>query len=490
LSSQWPAMTSDEPYDVAVLGMGPAGLGAAIEASRSDLRVLGIDEAPEAGGQIYRASPPGFRLRNGTGSPESRAGDRLRRELEASAVETAFRHRIWSVQDTSGRFQVETVAPSGLRTYHAYRLVIATGANERVGPVPGWTMPGVIGLAGASRLLKADHILPGYNVVLAGNGPLLLAVAVSIIKGGGRVSAIVDQSSRAEWLRALPGLMSSPDVARRGLKWSFDVRRAGVPLFYGYGVRRVLGERSVEGVEITQVDHRGAPVLGGKVLTLQTDCVALGNGLVPATEITRLLRLKHVSRPLRGGWLPECDAAGRTSDRRIFAVGDCAGIFGGRAAEHAGRLTGLELTSAVHRDDTLRRKTDRRKLQSSLRATRRTGDAVARLMRPRDGALDFVTPETIVCRCEDVIRSEIEEASSDGAFDVNQLKAWTRCGMGPCQGRMCSETVSALFAARSEPPAGSSLAGWTSRPPIRPLSVDLGVGNYTLDDIKPPVLGH
>lgn len=170
------------PADLVVIGAGPAGTTAACAASEAGLAVTLIDEAPAAGGQVYRA-PPIERIGPAAKSADQHAGDRLRAALTASTVDFRPGRRVWSI---SGQFRVDAIGPAGTETITAPRLIAATGAHERVVPFPGWTLPGVIGLAAATVLLKAQAMVPGPRVIVAGCGPLLAAVAAKIVKGGER----------------------------------------------------------------------------------------------------------------------------------------------------------------------------------------------------------------------------------------------------------------------------------------------------------------
>ncbi len=460
-------------WDVIVLGAGPAGAAAAIAASRHGLRTALLDEQQAAGGQVYRALPREFALDDP--GPDHRIGDSLRDELAASAATCLFGRRVWLAEPG---FVVRAVGPNGAETHSAPRLIVATGTTERVLPVPGWTLPGVIGLAAATVSLKAQKLLPGRRIVVAGVGPLVPAVAAAIIDGGGTVALALDLAGPADWLKVLPQLATRPGLLRRGLGWLAQLRRAGVPVRHRQGVIAIEGTDSVGKVSVSAVDRAWRP--SGPVETVVCDSVTLGHGLVPATEVTRLLGARHVYRADAGGWIAAVDADLRTSIAGLYVAGDAAGIAGAAAAGERGRLAGLAAAAdagAFSRDGlaAVRRAASR---------AERFGKAVARLMTPRPGLLDAVPAEGIVCRCEDVTRAEIEEALDAGAREVNQLKSWTRCGMGPCQGRMCSEAVADIVALR----VGSREAAgiFSARPPLRPVPYDALTGAFDYDDLNLP----
>jgi len=449
--------------DVLVIGAGPAGVEAALAASAAGLRVVLVDEAAAAGGQVYRAAPRAFT--GMTATPEGRLGDDLRRRLAESAVETHFGHLVWSV---SLGFRVDALAEGGPVSWSARRLVVASGAQERVVPFPGWTLPGVIGLAGATILLKSQHMLPGRRTLVAGQGPLLLAVAIGILKAGGEVAGVVDLASRGEWLATGAALLSRPDLAARGAGWVAQLHRRGVPMLYRQAIRRATARGDDIEVTVGPVERTGGPARG-RERNFTVDAVAAGNGLTASTDVTRLLRAEHVFNEARGGWMPQVDAEFRTSVDGLFAVGDGAGIAGAAAAALHGRLVGLAIARELGALAPADHATQSASLRRSARRAGQFGAAMAGLMALRPGQVAGIAPEAVVCRCEDVTRREIDAACAEGVRSANQLKAWTRCGMGPCQGRICGDIASALVArhAGTEPRAGM----FTGRTPFRPLPV-------------------
>ena len=276
--------------DLLVLGAGPAGVAAALEASAHGLDVILLDEAASAGGQVYRA--PAFA---GTAmDQDARAGMALRRELAGSRVRTLFGRRVWSV---SPRFSVDAVGADGPETAAAPRLIAATGALERLVPFPGWTLPGVIGLAASTILLKSQAIAPGRRVVVAGCGPLLAAVAAKLIAAGVDVPAIADLSGRADWGAALPRLAVRPGQLAQGAAWAFAIGRARVPVLFRHTVLRAEGDGALQRVQLGPAGDDGIPAAGGR--WVEADALCVGHGLVPGAEATRLLHAAHRFDPAR-----------------------------------------------------------------------------------------------------------------------------------------------------------------------------------------------
>ncbi|HTI02316.1 MAG TPA: NAD(P)/FAD-dependent oxidoreductase [Acidisoma sp.] len=465
--------------DLIVVGGGPAGVEAAIEAARHGLAVTLMDEAPEAGGQVYRATPRAF-----SGELVRKAdptGVGLRDRLRESRAITLFDHTVWSV---SPGFRVDALSPEGPVSRKAPAVIAASGAQERVVPFPGWTRPEVVGLAAATIMLKSQGILPGQLTLLAGQGPLLLAVAIGILKAGGRVAAIIDLASRSEWLADWPALASRPDLALRGFLWQAKLRNAGVPILYRHAIRLVeeVAEGQVQ-VTVGPVAANGA-ALDDIDRIFQVDAVAVGNGLTASTDITRLLRATHHFEALRGGWVPTLDAEYRSSVPGLYVAGDGAGLAGAAAAACDGRLAGLVAARDLGALSQQAYETAAAPLRRSAARARRFGTAMARLMALRPAQVEAIPPETVLCRCEDVTRADITAAAAEGARTLNQLKAWTRCGMGPCQGRICGDVIGAALAAEG---CSREQAGYfTGRTPFRPLPLDQLAGTVAYADLKLP----
>ena len=466
-------------FDIVVVGGGPAGVMAAVAALRHGATVALLDENPAAGGQVYRAPPAAF-AREKAATTEEIAGDRLRALLARSGAVTMFGHKVWSV---SPGFRVDAIGADGPVALSAPKLIVATGTSERVVPFPGWTTPGVIGLAAATLLIKSQRMLPGRSTIVAGCGPLLVAVAAGILKGGGRVVALIDVAGPKDWLARLPGMLARPDLVARGARWLAALRAAGVPLLSRHSLSAVRERDDALEATVTRVDTDGTPIAGTE-RTLTADCVAVGNGLTPGSDVSRVLRAQHRYDAAQGGWIAATDPWGRTSVAGLYVVGDGGGIAGAQAAEHHGELAAL---AALHDSGRMPVATFERTsapVRRRMDRARRFGSTMAGLMALRSAQVAAIPEVTIVCRCEDVTRGEIDAAVDGGAREVNQVKAWTRCGMGPCQGRSCGDVVAELVARRV---GGRETAGYfTGRLPLRPVSLEAVTGDYVYADIPVP----
>ncbi|MEO3471460.1 FAD-dependent oxidoreductase [Roseomonas sp. CAU 1739] len=467
-------------HDVAVLGGGPAGMAATTEVARGGARAVLLEEAPVPGGQVYRALPVGFAAKP---DADRRAGDALRVALSASGAEVRSGCRVWGLGggplvpqgESPAPFTLSALSPDGTPfTVTARALILCCGTHERIIPFPGWTLPGVIGLAAATILLKAQGVLPGRRVVVAGAGPLLYAVAAKILAGGGRLAAVVDAATTGEWLRSLPALSARPDLLARGMAWRARLVASGVPVFSASRIVAAEGEDQVARVRIAS---------GGSERAIDTDALCVGHGLVPATEATRSFRATHAHRPEMGGWVPVLDAGQRTSIPFLYVAGDGGGVRGAAAAPGTGRIAALSALGDLKMggDHAARQASE----AAALARAGRAGGAMARMMALRPALIDVMPADTIVCRCEGVTRAAIEDAAAAGSATINQLKHFTRCGMGPCQGRMCGEAAAAILAARRG--IGVAEVGFaTGRVPLRPVPMEAILGAFDYADIPVP----
>jgi thioredoxin reductase len=436
-------------YDVAIIGAGPAGAAAAVEASARGLRALVVDEQVAAGGQVYRTSPP----MAGDGD-----GDRLRASLAASTAELHLAHRLWNVERDGDGFRLYATGPRGPCEWRARTLIVASGAHERFVPFPGWDLPGVMGLAAATILLKSQRVLPGRDVVVAGAGPLLYAVAHGILAGGGRVAAIVDAQPRRAWWT--PDLLARPDLLRRGMAWLSALRRAHVPRLAASTLDAVA--RDGDGL-VASVNGR----------TFACDAVCCGFGLLPSTDVTRLLGASHAFDAALGGWHVIADDDQRCDVPDLYAAGDVTGIRGAAAAPHQGRIAAQAVAAVTA--------TGKRERDQAARF----GRAMTRLGHVGDHAIASIPAGVTMCLCERLSRATIEAAIDDGCITINDVKAATRCGMGPCGGRMCEDAVARLICVKTSR-TREEVGMATGRPPLRPVPLDAIAGDFDYDALPMP----
>lgn len=451
-------------YDLVVVGAGPAGLSAAIEAATAGASVLVADENLAPGGQIYRAI-----TRN---SPEQQdflgkdywKGRAIAGAFAASPVDYAASATVWSLDPAStpgASTKIGLTLGGAARMISARAVILATGAMERPMPVPGWTLPGVMTAGAAQIALKSVSGIPGGRIVLAGCGPLLYLLADQLLRAGAEIAALLDTSEgrqRAAALRHLPDFLRSPYLAK-GLSLFLSVRRR-VRVISGVTELEVTGRHKADGVAFS--------CGSGRQQTIAADCVLLHQGIIPGINLASAAGCVIDWNEVQRAFQPRTDRHGRTSRAGVFLAGDGAGIGGAEHAACTGRiaalaaLTDLGLLASA---ETLPRLAA---LERQRQVFRRGRAFLDTLYRP---ARRFLAPEaadTVVCRCEEVRAGTLRQVIGLGVPGPNQLKTFLRCGMGPCQGRMCASTITEIMAAeRGVSPA--EIGTYRLRAPVKPV---------------------
>ena len=445
-----------------IVGAGPAGIRAAQTLAAHGLRPIVIDEAARAGGQIYRRPPAQFK-RTAKTLYGTEAGRATAVHAAIDGVQDRIEHRpdslVWNVQDQ--RLDVLHGPTQTTRTVPYGQLIVATGATDRVLPVPGWTLPGVYTLGGAQVALKFQGCAIGSRVVFAGTGPLLYLVAYQYAKAGVDVAAVLDTARFADQLAAVPAMLRQPAVFAKGVTYVAWLRAQGVALHNGVRLVRMQGDERVRSVVWAE---------GGREHTLDCDAIGFGYALRSETQLADLLGCRFAFAPMHRAHLPERDAAGRSSVAGVYLAGDGAGIMGADAAEWAGELAALTLL-ADHgvTIDTRRANALQQKLEKLMGF--RAGLERA-FPFPEDWAA-HAPDDLVVCRCENITAGELRRAIADsGADEMNRLKALTRVGMGRCQGRMCGVAAAEILAHTTGQPV-AQVGRLRGQAPIKPIPIHL-----------------
>ena len=449
-----------ESCELAIVGGGPAGLAAATLAAELGVETVLFDEQPVPGGQVYRNIEANSKGDGGLGAilgADYAKGLAMVRTFRESAANYEPMSAVWQVA-ANGKLGVSQGGRSSL--VHSRRVIVATGAMERPVPLPGWTLPGVMGAGAVQTLMKASGLVPDRPVVIAGSGPLLYLVAFQLVKAGAPLIAVVETSERrlASTARAaLPVLPRFGADLFKGLSWMSALRARRIPIYRG-GSLAIEGASRVEAISFD---------VGGKRMRIATSLLLLHEGVIPNNQITTSLRCLHVWDPKQMAWRPECDAFGATSSPLVAVAGDGAGIGGARAAIHRGRLAGLDSAFRLGRITLQER--DRRAApeQKALARELRFRTFLDHTSRPTE-SIRPLADETIACRCEEVTAGELRGLIEEGFTDLNQLKSFSRCGMGQCQGRMCGSTIARILAEGLNTDM-ASVGHYRLRIPVKPL---------------------
>lgn len=462
--------------DLLIVGAGPAGMSAAITAADSGLQVAVVDEQAAVGGQVFRAIEAADQdpaLRSGH-TDEGRA---LAARFHATSGIAYFPCcTVWHIEldgaDTpASNGAVLSLLHQGVSNeFKARRVLLATGAQERPMPIPGWTLPGVMSAGAAQILLKTSGAIPRGPTVIAGQGPLCWLIAVQLLRAGAQDVSFVETTPRGRAWRA-----ARTEGWWRGL----PLLREGMSLMREASQRKLKLVRHARNLKVHGEDHAIALSWDGGEMACRT--VLLHDGLIPSTHISRALGLSHQWQATQQYWAPTVDEWGASSHPQIAIAGDGSRITGWQAAVSLGALAALD---AAHRLGCLSEK------QRNERASRyRTSLARATAVRPFLDTLyapcvdriSELPDATIVCRCEEVTAGQIRAAVQKGATGPNQIKAFLRAGMGPCQGRMCSTTVANLAAAERKV-AVERIDPLRPRAPFKPITVGALIGQATNDN--------
>jgi D-hydroxyproline dehydrogenase subunit alpha len=406
-------------FDVLVVGGGPAGMAAAVRAAECGAHVGIVDDNATVGGQIWRAQSEDGRTK------EAAEWQLL---LQAASVTMLCGKRVFD-QPEPGILLAEGADDLFELSYR--NLILATGARERFLPFPGWTLPNVMGAGGLQAMVKSGLPIRGKRVVVAGTGPLLLAVAAYLREHGAEIPLICEQASWSSLARFGVALLGQPEKIIQGLQLKKSI--AGIPVVANCWPLAAHGRKTLESVTISR---------GVKRETIECDYLACGFHLVPNIELPQLLGCQ-----IRRGYV-QVDDYQQTTVERIFCAGEPTSIGGVELSLVEGQIAGLAAAG---------NKAKARLLFDAREKSRRFARVLDQTFCLRRELRSLPSPETMVCRCEDVPHSRLREYTSWRA-----AKLHTRCGMGPCQGRVCGPATQFLFKWNPD----------SVRPPVFPARVE------------------
>ncbi|WP_426955632.1 FAD-dependent oxidoreductase [Muricoccus radiodurans] len=447
---------------IVIIGAGPAGMAAAGVLAEHGERPILLDEAERPGGQIWRTPSPAVaadpgRVLGRTGAAEHVAGHDAFAAVR-DRVDHRPRHLAWTVQNG----EVFVARENETRTIPYDALLLATGATDRLLPLPGWTIPGVFSLGGAQTLLKDQGAAIGRRVVFAGASPLLYLAALQYRRMGVEVAAVLDTTRFAEKLRAMPALArTAPRTLSRGLGYMAKLRAGGVPILHGISALAVEGTARAEGVRFRDAS--------GAEQRIACDAVALGFGLRAETQLADLAGAALRFDPDFRQWLPAADAEGRCGPG-LYAAGDGCAIGGAEAAAISGRLAAWAILAD---GGAVVPGAERASLLARLDALRRFQRGLTRAFAWPAHWLPDTPPDTILCRCEGITLGGLRDAATRplGPRDVNRAKALTRCGMGRCQGRFCGLATAEALADTLGLPL-ETVGRLRGQAPVKPIPLD------------------
>jgi NADPH-dependent 2,4-dienoyl-CoA reductase/sulfur reductase-like enzyme len=449
-----------ESVEVVVIGAGAAGMAAATRMAGMGLQVVLLDEQGSPGGQIYRGITLAPLSRRDLLGPDYAHGNQLAQALASSSVRYEKGASVWQV---TREHQVSYLREGRLYTLDAKAVLLATGAMERPFPIAGWTLPGVMSAGAAQILLKSAGLAPSEPVVLAGCGPLLYLLGWQYLRAGVTIKALVDTTRPEDYWRARRHLFAALRAwpyLRKGLELMRSLRSAGIAHYTGAEHLAVEGEEAARALTFSA---------SGKAQRIDTRCVLLHQGVVPNIQFSQALRARHEWDLDQLCFRPVTDAWGELDVPGVYVAGDGAGIGGAQAAAVQGQLAALGIAAQLKCISNAERDNQARPLRVQLEANLRIRPFLDALYQPKEPNR-IPADEVMVCRCEEVTAGELRSFVALGCAGPNQAKSFGRCGMGPCQGRLCGLTVTEVIA-KARGVSAAEVGYYRIRPPIKPITL-------------------
>ena len=461
--------------DVVVVGAGPAGLNAAIQAADGGATVLLLDADVRPGGQYHRQMPVEF----GAVHPErvhheqAEVSDLIARLARHRRVTQRQLVSVWAAEPRLGGgallylVDYSSGAPENIGCVAAPRVILATGAYDRVLPFPGWDLPGVFTAGGVQALLKGPRILAGGRVLVAGTGPFLLPVAAGLIEAGATLAGVLEANRSRGWLRAPRAMALAPEKVAEAARYTAALTRHRTRVRHGRAVVAVQGGDRVESATVAKI-RPDWTVVPGSERQVEVDAVAVGYGFTPQLDLALALGCDTEPGP-DGASVVSVDERQRTTREGVYAAGEITGVGGsvlaGAEGALAGLSTALDLGTLGERGHAVRAAA-----WAGVRDRyRRFATALANVYPIQEGWQSWLTDSTLVCRCEEVPYGRLRDAVQRyGATGLRTVKLTTRCGMGMCQGRVCGANVADLTAALSGREPADPLA-LSTRPLVTPI---------------------
>lgn len=458
---------------ITVIGAGPAGIAAALAAARAGKNVRIIEGSSRLGGQYWRHLPDHLYPQDGE---EYKRGQRLRQELlQHPNIKILFNTHLWHANSNKNHITLNIVQGKSAQTLTSEVLVLATGAYDRSLPFPGWDLPGVMTAGAAQSLLKGSNVLAGNRVVIAGTGPFLLPVASGLLDAGVEVVGLFEANRFFRWMpNAYVGLANISKVVlaikylRSFKTFGLKMERRTIVLRAHAGISGLLNS-----ITVAKVD-RNFNVVPGSEREVSCDAAAISWGFTPDLSVANNLGLQLAIDPNDGSTTVVVDEHQQTSVAGVFAAGEITGIGGSELALTEGEIAGL---SAAHSLDQSWNAKDELHLKRLLKKRKKQSNfarALRSVYQVQPGWMNWLTTETVICRCEEVSVGDIHSAvHTFGATNARSAKLFSRAGMGMCQGRTCSRSVIEIVAKESGIEANlRDQFSSGNRPIISPIPLD------------------
>ena len=451
--------------DILIIGAGPAGMAAAIEAARAGATITVLDENTKSGGQIFRQFHDSFQVLQAKNlGPDYARGQSLinKFNVHSNSITCMYDAQVWGIFEDR-----EVACFQGQESFSIRfkKLIITAGAYDRPVPFPGWTLPGVFTAGGAQRLVKNLRVLPGKKILLAGTGPLQLALASQISKARGQVAAIAEAGNVENWAKLIRAMVGQWELIGDACRYLFNVQKSRIPILRRHIILEARGDGRVEEAILAEVDRQWRPKPGTEK-TFKVDTICSGYGFIPSAEMTLLAGCAHTYDPQLGGWIPVRTPEMRTSRIDIYAAGDCTGVAGSKVAMAEGRIAGAFAAAALgcFSDTEAERRT--RECRQNLVSLNRLRAVLDGISAPKPGLYELADAQTILCRCMEITLQDLKAFMREYSGDINEVKRMTSIGMGPCQGRICGQVIQEIVAREKGLPS-DAIRFLSPRPPIK-----------------------
>ncbi|MDP1720531.1 MAG: FAD-dependent oxidoreductase [Candidatus Nanopelagicaceae bacterium] len=468
---------------ITVIGGGPAGIAAALAAARTGESVRIIEGSSRLGGQYWRHLPEDLYLQDGE---EYLRGQRLRQKVSRHPnIEILFNTHLWHANSDENQITLNIVQRGNARMLTSDALILATGAYDRSLPFPGWDIPGVMTAGAAQSLLKGSDVRAGNQVVIAGTGPFLLPVASGLLDAGVEVVGLFEANRISRWVPfAHVGLANISKVAL-AIKYMKSFKTHGLKMEHGQVVLRANAgsDGLLHSITVTKVDRNFQAKMGSE-REIICDALAITWGFTPDVSVASNLGLKLTIDTHDGSTTVVVDEHQQTSLRRVFAAGEITGIGGSELAMTEGEIAGISAAHFLDPSGNAKDEPHIKRLLKMRKSQRNFARALLSVYKVRPGWTDRLTPETVICRCEEVSLTDIQDAVHKlGATNSRSTKLFCRAGMGMCQGRTCLRSVSEIVAKESGVEAkhrDQFSSGY--RPIIFPISLDSVANALSVED--------
>lgn len=470
-----PSVQNDivEP-ELLVIGGGAGGLTAASIAAEAGVDVVLLDERTSKGGQYFKQpANRNLMLASLADDTQTIGGRQLVERAARSGTKVVSGAQVWGAF-APGEFG--ELDDTGSKIYRPRCTIVATGAYERGMPVPGWTLPGVMTTGATQGMLRNYGTFPAGRIVIAGNGPLNLQIALELKRAGADVRLVAElaNTSALTWITSgLKMAVNVPKLTIDGFRYLRGLKKAGVPVRFGECLAGVT--KSQDGLEVNIGRLRGDVI--HQVETIEADVVCVGYGFQPSNEVLRCLGCRHRFDEARGHLVTERSEDCETTVPGIYAVGDCAGFRGAPAALQDGVMAAVAVMRSLDYGVSAEHEAELRRAMRERPRHRAFQSALWTLFGARRFSTQLATANTVICRCENVTLRDVEAAVNDGAASLGGIKQRTRLGMGPCQGRYCAP-VTADFLAGQTGQSVDEFSYFAPRPPLKPVRIGDIVGNF------------